>query len=398
MTSISGEWHYACTECDRTYDIGPEIMVCPVCARRQEPGRPLRGILEARAHRWDYAPDRPATSFLPVEPRYLPPIPVGDTPLWNPERLRTRLGLPGLFLKDDTRQPTGSLKDRASLLVAGLARRHDIHEVVVASTGNAASSMAGIGAAAGLDVTILVPETAPPAKIVQALQYGARVHLVAGTYDQAYDISLAYSRRSGALNRNTAFNPLTIEGKKTVALEIFRQLNGVPDTVFLSAGDAVILAGVYKGFADLQRCGLSESMPHVVAVQAAGSSALCRAWQQGGFGPAQPSRTVADSIAVDIPRNGYHALQLLRRYQGDCVTVTDEEILASQHLLAADSGLFAEPSAAAALAGLLRCRERLSPEDRIVVLITGSGLKDIAAARQGITLPTGTIRDVEDIR
>ncbi|MBN2432184.1 MAG: pyridoxal-phosphate dependent enzyme [Acidobacteria bacterium] len=391
------EWHYICTECGRTYEIRPEIMICTHCCRHQEPGKPLRGILEALADRWDYDPDQPPTKFLPVESRHLPPIPVGDTPLWAPPRLRRRLQLPGLFLKDDTRQPTGSLKDRASLLVAGLARRHAIGEVVVASTGNAASSMAGIGAAAGLTVTILVPETAPPAKIVQALQYGARVHLVAGTYDQAYDMSLDYSRRTNALNRNTAYNPLTIEGKKTVALEIFRQLNGVPDTVFLSAGDAVILAGVYKGFADLQRCGLTQSMPHVVAVQAAGSSALYRAWQQGGFGAAQSARTLADSIAVEIPRNGYYALQLLHRHRGECLTVSDDEILAAQHILAAESGLFAEPSAAAALAGLLRCRDRLPADQRVVVLITGSGLKDIAAARKGITMPTGAIQRVEDI-
>jgi len=380
------KFSYRCSECGAGFEIAPGIMVCPECSRKQQPDRPLRGVLEV-ALEGEAAADFRVFDLLPVPERFFPPIPVGNTPLWRPERLRKRLGFSHLSLKDDTLNPTGSFKDRASYLVAAFARRHGLKEVVVASTGNAASSMAGVGAAAGLAVSIYIPKTAPQAKMVQSLQYGARVTLVDGSYDQAYEISLEYSRANGALNRNTAYNPLTIEGKKTVSLELFRQIPEGLDALFLPVGDGVILSGVYKGFRDLLQLGLLARLPQIYAVQAEGSDAICRANAAGEFAPPRVSQTVADSIAVDIPRGGYLALKYLRLFEGRCLTVSDDEILVAQKELASGCGLFAEPAAAAAFAGFLKEKNKLPADCRATVLVTGNGLKDIKTAMMGITLP-----------
>lgn len=390
------EFGYACSECGREYPLAPQFMVCPHCAGAQEADRPLRGVLEVTL-RGDIGAAWDTYDLLPVGRSCFPPIPVGDTPLWEPRRLCEDTGLGRLFIKDDSLNPTASLKDRASYLVAAYAREQHITDIVVASTGNAASSMAGVGAAAGLRVTIFVPESAPRAKLVQSLQYGARVITVAGNYDRAYELSLEYTRRYGGLSRNTAYNPLTIEGKKSAALEITKQLGGAPDFVFVPVGDGVILSGVYKGFRDLVQLGVIPHVPTVCAVQAEGSDAITRAFRQGDFGAPIAAHTVADSIAVDVPRNGYHALKQLQTYGGRCVTVSDEAILDAQHRLAASTGLFAEPAAATALAGLLAARDEVPAEATVVVLITGNGLKDIDAALRKVALPDRAISSIDEI-
>ncbi len=385
-------WFYQCTECGAPYPIEPGRYLCDSCAAKQEPNRPLRGVLECRWEGpWDGGPtDIP----FPVESRYFPSIPVGHTPLWSPERLRQRTGFPALFIKDDTCQPTGSFKDRASYLVAAFARSRNIREIALASTGNAASSMAGVGAAAALKITVFLPKTAPIAKRVQVLQYGAELREVDGNYDQAFDESLEYSRVTGTLSRNTAYNPLTIEGKKSVSFEMIADLarcldSGgasriVPDHVFVPVGDGVILAGLYKGFEDLLRLGWIDRIPTIWACQAEGSSAIVRALGGTGFGDPVPSETVADSISVDVPRNGYHAVAKLRAHGGRGVTVGDAEIFAAQRELASTAGLFAEPSSSAAWAGFIKVKGELKTDSRVVVLITGSGLKDINGALRGL--------------
>jgi threonine synthase len=385
-------WHYRCAGCGATYEIAPGRYVCDACSRQQQADRPLAGILEAE---WEGDPGGAGTIPLPVEAKWFPPIPVGNTPLWAPERLRQRHAAPGLWLKDDTCNPSGSFKDRASFLVAAFAKQYAVKEVVLASTGNAASSMAAVGAAAGVAVKVFLPATAPIAKRIQVLQYGAELVSVDGTYDQAFDLCLDYSKRTGALSRNTAYNPLTIEGKKTVAFEIVDDLAragaGAPAHVFVPTGDGVILAGVYRGFENLLQLGRIRKMPTLWACQAEGSSALARAWAapvsgSDPFGPPRPSVTVADSIAVDVPRNGAHALAKLRRHGGQALTVSDSEILAAQKTLAAGSGLFGEPSSCASFAGWVKVRDRIPPDDNCVVMITGSGLKDIQAAAKGLGL------------
>jgi len=394
-------FRYVCTECETSYEISPRILVCPTCSKKQEPDKPLRGILEvvleAPPHASEKPPQRAAADifdYLPVQRQFFPPIPVGNTPLWEPTNLRKKTGFPHLYIKDDTLNPTGSLKDRASYLVAAFAHQHGIRRIAVASTGNAASSMAGVGAAACLEVTIFIPQSAPPAKLVQALQYGAEVIPVKGNYDKAYDLSLEYSesKRDSAegyvLSRNTGYNPLTIEGKKTVSFEICAQLRDPVDFLFVPTGDGVILSGVYKGFRDLKKLGTIDRVPTIFAVQAEGSRALYTALQSGGFVEAPvTSATIADSIAIDVPRAGYYALKQLQSHDGRCVTVTDADITEAQRLLSATTGLFAEPAASAALAGFLAIKDELPADARVVLLITGNGLKDIESARQGVKMP-----------
>ncbi|HAK45658.1 MAG TPA: threonine synthase [Spirochaeta sp.] len=379
------KFYYKCTECGLTFDIKPNVRVCPACKSAQKANRPLRGVLETVCEgKPEIAPEVDSLKFihclLPVERHFFPPVPVGMTPLWSPENLRKQLRLPNLYIKDDTLNPTGSLKDRASYLVAAFALKYKIDDIVVASTGNAASSMAGIGAAAGLNVKIFIPAAAPRAKMVQSLQYGADVTLVEGTYDLAFDKSIEYTDKYGGLNRNTAYNPLTLEGKKTVALEIFTQSGSAPDHVFVPVGDGVILGGLYRGFIDLFEKGYTDRIPVIHSVQAEGSSAINRALETGDFSDPIASATIADSISVDVPRNGYYALNMLKKHSGRGVTVTDDEILKAQNMLASSAGLFAEPSSASVLAGLLKVRDKINEKDSVVLVVTGNGLKDIDAA------------------
>jgi len=377
---------YHCCECRKQFETDELLYLCPDCSPAQKRGGILRGALRVelpteRLRRELNPATFHARDLLPLPPGTIPAYPVGDTPLTAPDRLRRELGFAHLHLKDDSLNPTGSLKDRASLLVAAQARHLGMREIVMASTGNAASAMAGVAAFCGLKAKVYVPETAPAAKLAQARAFGAEVIPVAGTYDEAYELSLEDSRRSGGLNRNTAYNPMTIEGKKTVALEIFQQLGGkAPDLVFVPVGDGVILAGVAKGFADLQALGWIEEVPRLVAVQAEGSDVIVSALESGGrIEPRRGARTVADSILVEAPRNGIMAVQDLESAKGFGVRVSDEAILQAQLDLARLAGCFAEPAAACAYAGFLASRDVLAKVATVVVLITGSGLKDIAA-------------------
>jgi len=459
------KWLYRCHHCGAEYEIEPGRYLCDHCAKENRPGVPLHGVLEciwteapdslrraptreapteahdpaeaqapdtqkpaAEISRGDAAPESPPAYCpgssrsvnsaaqprlwspddipLPIEARFSPPIPVGQTPLWAPERLRQSLGMPNLWLKDDTCNPSGSYKDRASWLVAAFARKHGIREIALASTGNAASSMACVGAAAGLKITVFLPKTAPVAKRIQVLQYGAELREVDGTYDLAFDQSIEYSRATGVLSRNTAYNPLTIEGKKTASFEIARDLGAAvskdavrgaslagkglfvaPDHLFVPTGDGVILAGVIKGFEDLLRLGLIDKLPKFWVAQAEGSSAIVRAMRTGVFEP-RPSSTIADSISVDVPRNGVFVLEKLRKHESGGVTASDDEILAAQRILSAQAGLFAEPSSACAFACFLKARAAIRAEESVVVMLTGSGLKDIKGAERALGLAT----------
>ena len=375
-------------------------MLCPECSSTHKSGQPLNGVLEVELSGTLESND--PLDFLPVEGQYFPAIPVGNTPLWQPENLQKKYGFPELYLKDDGVNPTGSLKDRASFLVAAFARKHGIREVVVASTGNAGSSMAGVGAAAGLKVKLFLPKTAPQAKMIQALQYGADLVLADKNYDQAFSLSLEYSNTRGGMNRNTAYNPMTIEGKKTVSIEIFKQLKKAPDHVFVSVGDGVIMSGVYKGFRDLLQLGRIDKIPVVHAVQASGSDAICRAMESGDFDGQAESRvraakTVADSISVDTPSNGHLALKNLKAFGGHCFTVTDEEILCAQKELSSTCGLFSEPAAATAYAGFLKQKAALDSNETCVVLLTGNGLKDINSATAKIVVPEKSINSLDEL-
>lgn len=389
------DFNYRCSICSTTYEISPDLTVCPDCSRSQQTDQPLTGILEVEL-RGTIDRSYSISELLPIGPEYFPAIPVGNTPLWEPENLRSSMGFRRLYIKDDGSNPTASFKDRASYLVSAAARKFNIEDITLASTGNAGSSMAGVGAAAGQRITLFLPETAPAAKLVQALQYGARVFRVNGNYDMAYDLSLAFSEQKGGMNRNTAYNPLTIEGKKTVSLEICQQLNQAPDLLFVSVGDGCILSGVYKGFRDLVELGVIPSVPRIIGVQAETSDALHRAYISGRF-EKLPTSTIADSICVDVPRNGLHALAMLRKFNGEMMTVSDAQIIQAQSYLSSSTGLFTEPASAAAFAGFQKAAPRLDPDALVVVLTTGNGLKDSTSAMLGIQVPKTLIDTVDDI-
>ncbi len=308
-----------------------------------------------------------------------PQLAIGGTPLYPVERLRSHLGMSDLWLKDDTRNPSASLKDRASIIAVMLAEGKT---VACASTGNAASSLAVQAASVGLPCYIFVPYNAPRAKIVQLLMCGATVFAVQGTYDEAFDMCIEACNTFGWYNRNTGYNPYLVEGKKTVGLEIAEQLGWqVPDTILVPTGDGCIISGVYRGFEDLHHLGIIDRMPRLIAIQAEGSPAIVRALEGDGTVRPYPAHTIADGISVGLPRNGAMAIRHIKSSNGFGITVSDEEILSAQKALARLTGVFAEPSGAASYAGLLRLLDqgKIDRDERVVLLVTGSGLKSIDA-------------------
>jgi threonine synthase len=391
---------FVCCECGARYREDEVRYVCPLCSAKRESGGPIRGalrvVLDHLPRRWPRGGiDGPAAlaSFLPVAaPSSVPPFAAGGTPLLPVPRLRRQLGMPHLWVKDETRNPSGSTKDRASQLVVAKALEYGVDTVATASTGNAASALAAATAAAGLRAIVFVPAAAPVAKLVQIAAYGASIVPLAASYDDAFELSLAACERFGWYSRNTAHNPFTIEGKKTAALEVATQLAPErPDVVIVPAGDGVVISGAAKGFGDLVEAGLLGRAPRLVAVQPTGSAALARALRDGSRTVERvPGATsVADSLVVATPRNAVMCLQDVRASGGAGVVVEDEAILAALGLLARSSGVFAEPAGAAALAGLLAALEEGLVERRetVVLMVTGNGLKDVAAAGRSVAIP-----------
>ncbi len=412
------DYRLRCVTCGREYPPEPYLFLCRSCSAEPRPGRALRGVLEviytfAHVNRFAIAEGLQASSergmrrylgLLPIEnATSLPPLLVGDTPLNPGGRLSDTLGLDNLYLKDDTRNPTGSLKDRASALVVAKAIEAGARTVCTASTGNAATALAGLAASVGLECVVIVPATAPPAKLAQMLVYGARIVPVRGTYDQAFDLSSEACAHFGWYNRNTAYNPYTIDGKRTAAFEIWEQLGyEAPDSVWIPVGDGVILSGVAKGFRDLKTLGLIERAPRLIACQAEGSPAIVRALERG-FDDPEPvagAASIADSIVVEAPRNGILALRDIRESGGRGVTVSDAEILSAMAELGRLTGIFVEPSCAAAVAVLRKeCKAgRVNRSERAVVLLTGTGLKDPASARKAVALPPPIEPTLENLK
>jgi threonine synthase len=386
---------YQCTTCGKLYQRDEVRYLCPDCAKHYRPGIPLIGVLLAQ---FDYVAIRKRfkkldpdwSLFSAVEDKYYPPYPLGHTPFFPASALGRALGFENVWLKNDGLNPSASLKDRASFLVVAEANRLREPSIVTASTGNAASALAAVCAAAGKQAIIFVPESAPRAKLVQMVLYGARVIPVRGSYDDAFRLSLEYTTCKGALNRNTAYHPLTIEGKKTVGLEIYQENRfKAPDVILVPVGDGVIISGVFKAFYDLKAAGLIAKLPRLVCVQAERSSAIHHYIRCGKYQDARRPNTIADSISVSVPSNAHMARRAVLESRGFSLTVTDQEILRGQRLLAEKAGVFAEPAAAATVAALrkLRGSELLHRKDQIVLLITGHGLKDVEAAMKSIRIP-----------
>jgi threonine synthase len=407
--------HLHCLLCGREYQPGEVDYVCP------EHGN--EGILDVRYdYEWigsEISPDSLRDDHTPTIWRYrpllpiaadapLPPINIGWTPLYPTPRLGEQLGLSHLWIKDDGRQASASFKDRASAIAVVKAQERGADVITTASTGNAAAALSAISASVGQRNVIFVPESAPPAKIAQLLVFGSTVILVQGTYDDAFELCLQVAGEYGWYNRNTAYNPYMTEGKKTASYEICEQLGWhAPDAIFVSVGDGCIIGGLQKGLKDLLALGWIQKMPRLYGVQSAGSDFMVQAWESGEDVLTKApiaANTVADSISAGLPRDRLKAMAAVKETGGSYIRVSDDAILAAIPPLARASGVFAEPAGAASFAGLIAAVEQglVGSDERIVVLNTGSGLKDIANAMKAVEM-AGTqahrVRpDMDDVR
>ncbi len=387
------QFTYRCTTCGATFP-GDKIMYrCPHCEQQGSQGFQKgnletvlnKEVLKKLGDQEHVTPDDYSPFPIPNKEAF----PVGNTPIVISEKLRKTYGLPKLIFKQEGANPSGSFKDRASQLVVAQALHFGEPKVVLASTGNAGSAMACAGAAYGLDVYLFVPAAAPVNKLMQSVLYGAKVIPIEGTYDDAFGLSIEYSQQFGGINRNTGYNPMTVEGKKGVSIELYNQLGEqAPDTIYVPVGDGVIFSGVGKGFKDLVDSGRITKLPKMVCSQSEKSNAISQAWQTGEEHTISPS-TRADSISVGSPACGSMAVQYIQESKGWATEISDQEILEAQLELAREAGLFAEPAAAAAWAA---CRAdalagKLNPEDEIVVLLTGTGFKDMAAFDGAAQIP-----------
>jgi threonine synthase len=393
---------YRCSLCGAEYLPGQITYTCP------SDGGNLDVTLD-----YDYLKKKfePADITCRDDPslwRYLPLLPVDDpkaeqtplgmaggTPVFELPRLAEKLNLKFLWLKDESRNPTASFKDRASAVVVARAREIKAEVVITASTGNAGAALAGMAAAVGQKAVILAPKTAPPAKVAQLLIFGAKVILVDGSYDDAFDLTVKAADEFGWYCRNTGYNPFTAEGKKTAAFEIWEWWKSLrekdkkvnrPLTIFVSVGDGNIISGIHKGFKDLFALGWIKQVPRIIGVQAEGSAAIANAFHAGTEKIIPVSATtLADSISVDLPRDGVRAVRAARDTGGAYITVSDEHILSAISELG-KMGVFAEPAGATAYAGLVKAAGSgvVAESDPILVLNTGSGLKDVKAAMQAV--------------
>ena len=399
---------YRCIACTETLTANFAGFVCPVC------GGNLDITYDYAAIREEIDQDFGFAALLPVSRLVTPfPLRIGGTPLVAAKRLGEIAGLRNVYLKDDTLNPSASTKDRASAVALRRATDIGADVVAVASTGNAGSSMACLAAATGQSAIVFVPESAPVAKLTQALSFGATVLAVRGNYDDAFDLCMAACDEFGWFNRSTGYNPFTREGKKTCAYEIWEDLGRrVPDRVVVPTGDGNLLSGMWKGWWDLHEVGLIEQLPKIDCVQSENSAAICNAVQrlrkQGTTNPDWSTvaidevraTTVADSISVNRPRDGLAAVKAIIQSGGEAITIPDEEILAAIPEIAQSTGVFAEPAAAAPWAAVRQQarRKQIDEDELVVCLISGSGLKDVANAATVVGKPSSVDLSLDSVR
>lgn len=385
-----------CVQCGAPYAEG-EATTCGRCGPDEgildvefDLGR-VRGVLtrEALAARqathWRYR------ELLPLVAGAAPlPPHIGFTPLIEAPRLAAAVGVARLRLKDDTRSASASFKDRASSIAVSRAIHEGFSEIACASTGNAASSLAHCAAAAGLRANIFVSARIPEGKLAQLLAYGARVFKVMGTYDEAYRLCARACERFGWYNRNAAINPYLVEGKKSGGMEVAEQCaDDPPDWVAASVGDGCSIYGVWKGIRQMREIGVTDWTARMLGVQAEGVAPIARAFETGRLDRTGAGDTYADSINCPVPRNWRKAVNAVRDSDGRYMTVSDEEIRRAVRETGRLSGVFAEPAAATAVAGVARARQLgiIGAEASVVAMITGNGLKDIAGALSAVGEP-----------
>ena len=393
-----------CVRCGRTYEAKPDLTNCE-CGGILDIVYDydyIRSVLTkeklaARAERtmWRYR------ELLPIEETTEPtPLRVGWSPLYEEPNLARLLGLRKLWIKDDGQNPTASLKDRASAMAVAKAMEAGKDIIACSSTGNAASSLAGNAAAAGMKTYIFVPSRAPKGKVAQLLTFGATVVSVQGNYEETFELSSKAIDRWGWYNRNAAVNPYLSEGKKTVSLEICEQLQWkAPDYIAVAVGDGCTIGGVWKGLKDLYAIGFIDKLPRLISCQAEGCCPLNRAIEEKAPWHPMEENTLADSIAVGVPRNPDKALQAIEESHGLVVNVSDAEIMAAQKLLGSVCGLFGEPAGVTGTAGVKKLCEMgvLGKDDTVVTMISGNGLKDVENAIKAAGAPISCPNDMESL-
>ena len=394
--------HAKCVKCGKIYEPVPDLTNC-TCG----------GILDI-IYDYDYIKTQLTKEklavrrdnsmwryreLLPVEETTpAPPLRVGWSPLYEAGRLAEQLGIAHLYVKDDGVNPTASLKDRASSMAVAKATEAGAKVIACSSTGNAASSLAGNAAAAGMQTYIFVPSRAPKGKVAQLMTFGATVISVQGSYEETFELSKQAIEKWGWYNRNAAINPYLSEGKKTVGLEIMEQLDWkVPDYIAISVGDGCTIAGLWKGLKDLHAIGFIDRLPRLISAQAEGCCPLNRSIETGEPWHPMEENTLADSIAVGVPRNADKALMAIRESNGLVVNVSDEEIMAAQKLLGRTCGVFGEPAGVTGAAGLKKLCEqgKIAPDATVVAVVTGNGLKDVANAIAACGEPISIPSDME---
>lgn len=377
--------HYECTLCQKTFSKDLDIYTCDVCGEK--------GILDIiydyeklqTVITKDYFKQEKTknilryTPLMSIKKTNAPVLEVGNTPLYKSQNLAKELHLDTLYLKDEGLNPTASLKDRASLVACLKAIEKNHKTICCSSTGNAASSLAGNAAKLGLESLIFVPERAPLGKLTQLVMYGSNVVKVKGDYKAAFTASKMAIDTFGLYNRNASINPHLVEGKKTVIYEIMEQVEFTDlDYVIVSVGDGCTIGGIYKGLFDFKSLGLINKIPKIIGVQAEGCSPFYDAFISNSRIKEAEENTIADSIAVGIPRNPVKGLDAVQKSNGFYMTVSDQEIVDAILKLGEFEGIFAEPAAAASVAGLIKLvrQNKLKKQDRIAIIITGNGLKD----------------------
>ncbi len=388
-----------CRECGRTYDVSPryacewcfgplEVAYDPDAARHVT----RESIAAGPQTIWRYA------DLLPVD-EVPGSAPVGCTPLVRADRLAAELGLGELWVKDDTRNPTNSFKDRVVAVALAQAIEFGLKTVACASTGNLANAVAAAAARAGLPSYVFIPADLEPAKIATTAVYGANVVAVDGTYDDVNRLCAELAAEQPWAFVNINVRPFYAEGSRTLAFETAEQLGWqAPDHVVVPVASGSLLTKIHKGFGDLVDAGLLDAAPvRVSGAQAAGCSPVATAFAESSdtIRPQKPD-TIAKSLAIGNPADGYYALDIVRRTGGGLAGVTDDEVRAGIRLLARTEGIFGETAAGVTIATLRRLAEEgvVRPDERVVVYVTGHGLKTLDAV--GPAAPTATIEPTID--
>lgn len=361
-----------CFACDRRHDAAQSATVCDDCGMplrvdlELPPGPPSERIRTAVASLWRYVDllPVPVASAITLGEGWTPLIPVGD----------------GLWVKDESRNPTGSFKARGMSLAVSAAVQRGVERLVAPSAGNAAGALAAYGAHARVPVVVAMPADTPKPFVDECRHYGAQVYLVEGTIADAGRF-LADHRGPADVDVSTMKEPYRVEGKKTMGYELFEQFSGeLPDVVVYPTGGGTGLVGMWKAWNELERLGwISSARPRLVAVQAAGCAPVVAAHERGArrTEPWRQPTTSAFGLRVPSPIGGFLCLQAIAETGGTAVAVTEDEIAQATRTLAARSGLDICPEGGAAWAAVDRLRSAgwIRSGERTVVFNTGTGLK-----------------------